>query len=173
MIDRDTVRREALTWLGTPWRHCAAIKGVGVDCAQLIFKTLQACSLIAPDLELSGYSPQYHLHRHKEVFRSCVEQIAAEVLPENCNLADIVLYKFGKVFNHGGLVIDWPVIIHTTKHIGTVLDDAGKLTVASLPPLEVKYYRFLDDLRNAEYGRADYIKKRPEVAKRLLEKDKG
>lgn len=160
MIDRAAIRREAKTWLGTPWRHCAAIKGVGVDCAQLIFKVLQVCGLIDPGLELSGYSPQHHLHRRDEVFQTYVEMIAYELPSGNRHLADIVLYRFGKVFNHGGIVIDWPVVIHATQHVGTVLDDVEKLTVSNTKPSGVKYYRLRDSLKTIHRVDAKYIREK-------------
>ena len=36
MIDGATVVAEARLWLGTPWRHQAALRGVGCDCIGLI-----------------------------------------------------------------------------------------------------------------------------------------
>ncbi len=32
MITPDDIVAEARTWIGTPWRHQARVKGVGVDC---------------------------------------------------------------------------------------------------------------------------------------------
>ncbi len=33
---RDRIIAEARSWLGTPWRHQASVKGVGCDCAGLV-----------------------------------------------------------------------------------------------------------------------------------------
>ncbi len=160
MIDREAMRREALTWLGTPWRHGAGLKQVGVDCAQLLFRVFQAVGIIDPDLELSGYSPQFHLHRRHEVFRECVECIADELPPEERHMADIILYRFGKVFNHGGLVLEWPTIIHSSSPSGTTLDDAEKLTVANVYPTGIKYYRLKEKVEKPPLASLAFVRKR-------------
>ena len=33
---QERVRSEALTWLGTPYHHQGRVKGVGVDCGQIL-----------------------------------------------------------------------------------------------------------------------------------------
>jgi cell wall-associated NlpC family hydrolase len=36
--ERAAVVAEARTWIKTPWRHMADIKGAGVDCAMLLVR---------------------------------------------------------------------------------------------------------------------------------------
>lgn len=42
-MTRADVIAEALTWVGTPWRHQACLKGVAVDCIGLIAGVALAC----------------------------------------------------------------------------------------------------------------------------------
>ncbi len=53
-LTRAAVVAEARSWLGTPFAHQQALKGVGVDCAQLVIATAQALGY-AGDLKVGGY----------------------------------------------------------------------------------------------------------------------
>ncbi|HYL49488.1 MAG TPA: hypothetical protein VET84_09005 [Stellaceae bacterium] len=39
---------------------------------------------------------------------------------------DIALWRFGRCFSHGAIVIEWPVVIHAYLGRGCVLEDAAK-----------------------------------------------
>lgn len=45
MIERDAIVAEARTWIGTPWRHQARVKGVGVDCIGFVGGVAMALGL--------------------------------------------------------------------------------------------------------------------------------
>jgi cell wall-associated NlpC family hydrolase len=40
--------------------------------------------------------------------------------------ADIALWRFGRCFSHGAIVVDWPIVIHAYLGRGCVLEDAAK-----------------------------------------------
>ena len=46
----DAVVGEALTWLGTPYRHQGLRKGVGCDCLGLVLGVWRAVYGVAPEL---------------------------------------------------------------------------------------------------------------------------
>ena len=46
---RDEIISEALTWLGTPWRHQACCKGAGVDCLHLIAGVMRSFGCVEAD----------------------------------------------------------------------------------------------------------------------------
>lgn len=48
--------REAETWIGTPFRHAASVKGQGVDCGLFVLRTMQALGL-APEGDPPAYPP--------------------------------------------------------------------------------------------------------------------
>lgn len=60
MTTRAAVIAEALTWVGTPWRHQAAHKGVGTDCIGLIGGIGLALDL--PGAREWAATPEFHAY---------------------------------------------------------------------------------------------------------------
>ena len=120
IAQRQRIVEEAKTWLKTPYHHHGDIKGVGVDCAMFLVKVYSDLGLIHY-FDPRPYSPQWHLHHSEEIYLGFVEKYAKKVdvpLP-----GDVVLYKVGRCVAHGGIVVDWPTIIHVVNRIGCALDD--------------------------------------------------
>lgn len=108
---RAAVVAEAMTWLGTPFHHNARLKGVGVDCAMFVIAVYSAAGLIAA-YEPAAYPHDWHIHRDVERYLAEVLKVGREITREQAKPGDIVLYKFGRVFAHGAIVVAWPQIIH-------------------------------------------------------------
>lgn len=111
---------EAKTWLKTPWHHEGKIKGAGVDCGQILIEIYVACGLIERPI-VDSYPADWALHRGEERYLQVVERYCHLVdvpLP-----GDLVVYRQGKTFSHGGLVIEWPLIIHANVAEGVVYAD--------------------------------------------------
>jgi cell wall-associated NlpC family hydrolase len=110
---RKLVVEEAITWVGTPYHHDAAIKGVGVDCGRLLLRVGVNVGLIDP-IHVESYSEQWFLHRGEEKYIGWLEKFTKRIegppLP-----GDLVVYKFGHCYAHGAIVIDWPLIIHAYR----------------------------------------------------------
>lgn len=127
LIERARVVEEAKSWLGTPYHPRARLKGIGVDCAMLPAEVYKNCGLI-DHVEVEDYPMDWHLHREEEKYLKYVTSRATEVdveLPGN-----LVLYKWGRCFAHGAIIIQWPIVIHAFIREGVVMADgtAGKLT---------------------------------------------
>ncbi len=116
----------ARTWLRTPFHDCAAIKGVGVDCANLIAQVFEEAGLI-PHVEIEPYSPQWFLHHSQELFIGYVLAAGAREIDETqAMMGDVVMYKLGRCFAHGAIIVEWPQqIIHAHKQSGLVLASGG------------------------------------------------
>ena len=121
--ERAAVVREALSWLGTPWRHQGRIKGAGVDCGQLLLEVFSDAGVI-PMFHVEPYVQDWHLHRDAERYLGQIERFGRR-LPDGVRPlpGDVVLYKFGRCVSHGGIVVDWPTIVHAYNPLGVVLDD--------------------------------------------------
>lgn len=52
---RADIVAEARSWLGTPWQHQQQLRGVAVDCGQLVLAVGKACGLLPADLVMEGY----------------------------------------------------------------------------------------------------------------------
>lgn len=108
-MSRDAVIAEARSWIGTPFHHQARIKGVGVDCGQLLAAVYEtACDMEPMDF---GYYPRdWFLHADDERY---MDQVAARCKPvDEPQPGDIALFKIGRAYAHGAIVIDWPMVIH-------------------------------------------------------------
>jgi NlpC/P60 family putative phage cell wall peptidase len=123
---RDLVVKEALSWIGTPYRHNAMVKGSGVDCAMILIGVYQNCGLVE-EVNLPHYSPQWHLHRDEEKY---LETISKYLKPtKDPKPGDVALFKFGRTVSHSAIIIDYPRVVHAYNRVGVILDDAtnGKL----------------------------------------------
>lgn len=119
---RAAVISEARSWIGTPFRDNAAIKGAGVDCAQLCARVYAAAGIMDA-FPVPHYSPQWFLHRDEEVFLDNVLTVAREVAEHDVRPGDMALFKIGRLFAHGSIVVGWPDrIIHAHKQSGMVLE---------------------------------------------------
>ncbi len=118
---RAAVLAEARTWIRTPFHDGAQLKGVGVDCANLIAAVAHAAGVIPAPVEIAPYSPQFMLHKDQPLFESYVRRFAHETTTPGP--ADIVLYKIGRSFAHGAFVVEWPrAVIHAFKDYGFVAE---------------------------------------------------
>ena len=111
---RAAVVAEAISFLGTRYHHMGRLKGVGVDCA-----TLPLCVYtnagIFEDFNLSVYSPDWHQHREEDLYASIVLRVAHEIDREALGPGDLILFKYGRAFSHGAIVIDLPQIVHAVR----------------------------------------------------------
>jgi cell wall-associated NlpC family hydrolase len=125
-----------MSWLRTPYHHMGAVKGAGVDCAMLLVRVFQDAGLV-PQFDPRPYDMTWHLHRSEERYLGFIVQHADEVYrPEP---GDIVVYKFGRAYAHGAIVIAWPEIIHAHMSAGNVeLADGEKGWLFGRPR---RYYR--------------------------------
>ena len=120
---RDAFVAEARSWLGTPFRDQGDVKGKNgaVDCAMLLVRSAQACGLIDVAFDPRPYPPQWHLHRDEERFLNVIARLiaargrGAEVgnttgLPAEAlaKAGDVIVYRVGRCFSHGGIVIEAP-----------------------------------------------------------------
>jgi cell wall-associated NlpC family hydrolase len=124
---RTRVVAEARGWLRTPFHDCANVKGVGVDCANLIAQVFERAGVV-PHVEIQPYLPQWFLHKSTELFVGYVLAAGGvEISESEVGLGDIVMYRVGRCFAHGGIVVDWPgEIIHAYKPVGMVAMSDGK-----------------------------------------------
>ncbi len=118
MTTRQAVVAEAELWLGTPWHHNARVCGAGVDCANLPLACYHAAGLI-PELR-PHYDQQWHLHRDEERFLDVVRQHAREIEADAAGLGDLLVWKFGRTFSHGGIVSGAGEAIHAWINAGVI-----------------------------------------------------
>lgn len=140
---RSDVVRIARQWLGTPYHHRARVKHAGADCAMFPLSVYQECGILPSDFEPPEYAMQWHLHRSEEMYLRTIEPFVREKHDDPLP-GDFVVFKFGRAFSHGGIVVEWPLIIHSYIPHGVLLSDAlrdGELLGREKKFFEVKPWK--------------------------------
>lgn len=137
---RLAVVREALTWLNTPYHHRAHVKGGGVDCAWLLIEVYAAAGLI-DRFDPGEYPMDWMMHRDEERYLYWLEKFGHRV--DTPQPGDAAVWRFGRTFSHGAIVVEWPTIIHARRKASIVtLDDAAQDERAGR---EVRFYTLFKD----------------------------
>src|SRR5579863_1262272 len=100
---RAAVVAEARSWIGTPYHLGADVKGAGVDCAMILVRVFCDLGLVAP-FDPRPYSNDWHLHRGEEVYLGLLLARSREVARTEVGPGDVVLFRYGRCFSHGGIV---------------------------------------------------------------------
>ena len=124
---RARVVREARDWLGTPYHHHGRVKHVGVDCAHLLCAVYEAAAAVEP-VTLPAYPHDWHLHRGEELFLHWLERVGARRVQTPAP-GDVAVYRFGRTYSHGAVVVGEGLLLHAYLGLGVVL------TRAHEPPL--------------------------------------
>ena len=110
----------AKTWLNTPYHSGAKIKGVGVDCGQLLIAVYEDAGVLpAGECSPGYYSNEWHLHRSEEKYLGWVQKYCDPVTDPQAG--DIALFKFGRCVSHGGIYIGDNKIIHAYVGMGVII----------------------------------------------------
>lgn len=119
---RAAVVAEARRWLGTPYHHAADIPRVGVDCAMLLVRIFVDLGLVEP-FDPRPYTRDWFLHRDEERYMGHLLARARAV--EQPDPGDVVLFRIGRCFAHGGIVtVAAPLtIIHAFAPARRVIED--------------------------------------------------
>ena len=126
---RQAIVAEATSWIGTPYRSNAMMKGKGggTDCAMFLIAVYSKLGLI-PEFDPRPYSPQWHIHRSEELYLSHMLKHATEFTGPP-KVGDVAMFKIGKVFAHGAIVVGWPMVIHALGNTTVMRDDISKNSI--------------------------------------------
>jgi cell wall-associated NlpC family hydrolase len=134
VLQRDAVVAQAELWLRTPYQHRQHLLGVGVDCAWLLIEVYHATGLI-PSIDPGAYAQDWHLHRSEERYLGWLELYGRQIdVPQR---GDVAVWKFGRTFSHGAVVVDEHRIIHAYRDIGVEFADMREERLSSHT---VRYY---------------------------------
>jgi len=130
---RERVVREALSWIGTNYHHHGRVKGEAVDCAMLLAEVYERAGII-PHVEVEHYPHDWHLHRGEEVYAGWLSRYAHEVADPKPG--DVALFRYGRAYSHGGIVIEGALIVHAYMNLGVMMSHWWE------QPLEGRAVRF-------------------------------
>jgi NlpC/P60 family putative phage cell wall peptidase len=120
---RARVVEIARGWLATPYHHAGRVKGVGVDCAQLLIEVFADAGLIER-FDPGPYPMDWACHRDDERFLGFVQRFARETdrpLP-----GDVLVFRYFRCFSHGAIVVDDELMIHAYIGRGVELADRAE-----------------------------------------------
>jgi cell wall-associated NlpC family hydrolase len=110
---------EARSWVGTPYHHHGRVKAVGVDCAMLLAEVYERAGVV-PKVDPGVYDPQFGMHRSQEQFMSWVLKYGTEV--EEPKVGGVILFKYGRCFSHGGIIVSQASFVHAVINAGCVIE---------------------------------------------------
>lgn len=128
---RQRVVMEACRWLRTPYHHKARVLGAGIDCSMLLAEVYEAARLIQhvePD-----YPPDWHLHRSEELYVQWLERCGGVEIAGPPQPGDVAVWRIGRTYSHGAIVINWPTIIQAYIGRGVEYASAHDEPLASRP----------------------------------------
>jgi len=143
MSQRSVVIAEAETWLRTPYHHMGRVRGGGTDCLMLLAEVYEAAGVI-PHIDVPFYPPDWNLHRDAERYLEGLMPYAREI-DGPPRRGDVAVFKFGRCFAHGVIVVSWPRLIHAWCDAGVVYADADQA------PLIGRLVRFFDPFPISEF----------------------
>lgn len=112
---RSEIIAAARSWRGTPYHHEGHVKGAGVDCLYFIAESYREAGVF-DRVDIPKYAFQWNLNRSEETYLLGLLKYAHEVVTPQPG--DIALWKIGRTFSHGAIVIEWPHIIHAVSAAG-------------------------------------------------------
>lgn len=104
---------EALSWIGTPFRDCADVKGPkgAVDCAMLLTRAAVDSGLL-PAFDPRPYPPRWMMHRDEERFLGWIVEKLGGREVAGPRFGDVAVWRFGRCFSHGAVAINGQDVVH-------------------------------------------------------------
>lgn len=130
-LQRSTVALEAATWLKTPYHHHGRVKGVGVDCAQFLCAVYEAAGVIGK-VDPGFYAHDWHLHHGEEQFLAWIERSGGRRV-EVPQRGDVAVFRFGRTFSHGAIMLTADTAIHSYIEMGVVITRLDEQPLAGRP----------------------------------------
>lgn len=133
---RAAIVDAALAWLDTPYHWHARIKGVGVDCAQILLAVFVDELALAPALNVGLYPQQWHLHRGEEIYLQWLRAAGARQV-DAPQPGDIAMYRFGRTYSHAAICVGDGEMLHAYYQTGVIV---SRSTEAPLAGRAVQYW---------------------------------
>lgn len=92
MIARSLILEEARSWLGTPYRHQASVKGAGADCLGLVRGVWRALYGAEPEAP-PAYTPDWAERQGAETLLQAARRNLTEIAAAQAVPGDVLLFR--------------------------------------------------------------------------------
>ena len=112
-LTRTAIVAEARSWIGTPYRHQASLKGVGCDCLGLVRGVWR--SLLGAEPERAPpYSRDWAEAAGEETLAQAARAHLSEIEPSEFALGDVLLFRYRARYpaKHAAIVTAPDTMVH-------------------------------------------------------------
>lgn len=89
----ERIVAEARSWIGTPYRHQASLKGVGCDCLGLLRGVWRSLYKSEPELT-PAYAPDWAEANGEERLAEAARRHLVEITPNEIRAGDVLLFRW-------------------------------------------------------------------------------
>ncbi|MFN7055838.1 NlpC/P60 family protein [Hyphomonas sp.] len=110
---RGAIIAEAISWIGTPYRHQASLKGAGCDCLGLVRGVWRG--VIGPEPEEPpAYTPDWAEALGQETLLLAARRHLIEIAPGAAGPGDVLIFRMatGVPAKHCGIVLASGRLVH-------------------------------------------------------------
>jgi NlpC/P60 family putative phage cell wall peptidase len=106
-VARDAIVAEARSWIGTPYKHQASLKGVGCDCLGLLRGVWRALYGDEPE-PVPAYAPDWAEAGKREDFAAAASRHLLPIPLKEFSAGDVLLFRWraGFVAKHAAIVTE-------------------------------------------------------------------
>jgi NlpC/P60 family putative phage cell wall peptidase len=112
-LTRAAIIAEARSWIGTPYRHQASLKGVGCDCLGLV-RGVWRSLLGAEPRQAPPYSRDWAEAAGEETLAQAARAHLSEIAPSEFALGDVLLFRYRERYpaKHAAIVTAPDTMVH-------------------------------------------------------------
>jgi len=113
---RAAIVAEALSWVGTPYRHQASLKSVGCDCLGLLRGVWRACYGPEPEA-MPAYTPDWAEARGAETLAAAAGRHLVEIAVGEAGAGDVLLFRWRNHLpaKHAGIMLPSDRFVHAQQ----------------------------------------------------------
>ncbi|MCA8900291.1 MAG: C40 family peptidase [Hyphomonas sp.] len=112
-MKRAGIVAAARSWIGTPYRHQASLKGAGCDCLGLVRGVWRDC--VGPEPEAApAYSPDWAETSGGDLLLAAARRHLVEIAPGAARGGDVLVFRMaaGVPAKHCGIATDEDGVVH-------------------------------------------------------------
>ena len=123
-LTRGAIVAEALSWVGTPYRHQASLKGVGCDCLGLVRGVWRALVGDEPE-RLPAYTPDWAEAAGEETLAAAGRRHLVPVPLDGIAAGDVLLFRWRDALpaKHAAILVAPDRLVHA--HQGAAVATAA------------------------------------------------